>query len=424
MDVTFNITLTESQKEAYRAAHNKDIKFLTLAWSRQAGKSTLMKVLCIEWLFSKNKRIAYICRNYILAKKIYKDIIQAIPKEFIKTSNGTDLLIESTFGSSLQFFSAESGASLRGLTFHYLILDEFAFFKQEQTDGTHLWNDILFPTIKVNGILTIFVSTPLGKNNLFYEMYLRGRDKKYRSYCSILKTIYDDGLVTQEGIEDIRMNIPELSFRQEFLCEFLDSSQTFFSGFEHCFTDYTYNDKTRQWIGVDLSGDGSDETIVTRINDNDEVQQFKVVGTLDEKYKKIADIINKTNNLQYSNVEINGLGAPMLNEIRKLVKDKHKLQEWVTSNSSKEEILSNLAVRIANKEIKFNNEDGELYSQFGTFISKYTKSGRLQLMAMDGKKDDRVMSLAIALQAKLKHRTFNKNNFAFINNSLIKFDLR
>lgn len=72
-----------------------------------------MKVLCIEWLFKNNMKIAYICRNYILAKKIYKDLIQYIPQQFIKKANGTDLTIESLFGSTITFFSAESGASLR-----------------------------------------------------------------------------------------------------------------------------------------------------------------------------------------------------------------------------------------------------------------------------------------------------------------------
>ena len=178
-----------------------------------------MKVLCIEWLFTHNKKIAYICRNYILAKKLYKDLIQYIPNEYIKQANGTDLTIESIFGSSITFFSAESGASLRGLTFHYLILDEFAFFKQEQTDGTNLWNDILFPTIKVNGILTVFVSTPLGKNNLFHTMYLRGLDESYPTYHSILKDIHSigwdiaigkNGPIFIEGNDNWEINGPQI----------------------------------------------------------------------------------------------------------------------------------------------------------------------------------------------------------------------
>lgn len=38
MKLNFKINLTESQKEAYQAAHNKNIKYLTLVWSRQSRK--------------------------------------------------------------------------------------------------------------------------------------------------------------------------------------------------------------------------------------------------------------------------------------------------------------------------------------------------------------------------------------------------
>ena len=423
MKLQFKINLTKSQKEAYEAAHNKK-RYLTLVWSRQSGKSVLMKLLCIEWLFQQNKHIAYVCRNYILAKKLYRDILSAIPQDQIQKANGTDLSITTRFNSTLTFYSAESGASLRGLTFNYLILDEFAFFKMEQTDGTNLWYDILYPTIKIKGRKVIFVSTPLGKNNLFYTMYQKGflpSTKPY--YDTIVKDIYSDGLIDKEGIEEIKRQIPELSFRQEFLCEFLDASLSFFTNYEKCFTSYQYNHNSKQYIGVDLSGDGKDETILTKENDENQTIQYKIEGTLDEKYKQIANIINNTNNLKYSYIEVNGLGSPMLNEIKKLVKEKHKLQPWLTTNKSKEEIISNLAVAIANGDIMFNEDNTELKHQFSTFISKYTKSGNLQLQAQEGYKDDRIMSLAIAYHSKSLNKTFTKSNFAIINNSLNKYDI-
>ena len=380
-----------------------------------------MKVLCIEWLFNKKKQIAYICRNYILAKKIYKDLIQYIPHNYIKQANGTDLTIETIFGSTITFFSAESGASLRGLTFHYLILDEFAFFKQEQTDGTNLWNDILYPTVKVNGILTIFVSTPLGKNNLFHEMYLRGIDNTYPTYHSILKDIYADGLISDEGVEEIKKNIPEMSFRQEFLCEFLDSSITFFSGFEKCFKKFDYNRNIKQWIGIDLSSQGEDESIISFINEKNEIDIITIKGTLDNKYKEIANIINKTNNLQAVYIEENGLGSPMINEITKLVKNKSLIHSWFTNNTSKEEIISNMAVKIAKEDILFNENDKKMYSQLGTFIVKYSKTNKLQFEAQSGHHDDCVMATAIAIQCK-EHFKYDKNiSFAraTYNNKLI-----
>ena len=90
----------------------------------------------------------------------------------------------------------------------------------------------------------------------------------------------------------------------------------------------------------------------------------------------------------------------MYNEIKKLVKDQTKLKEWETSNSSKEEIITKLALGIAQKGVSFNEMDKSLFSEFGTFVATYTKGGHLQFGAISGKHDDRIMSLAIALQAK------------------------
>jgi len=397
--VHFKINLTKTQKEIYRLAKDESFKYLTVVCSRQQGKSTVMMVLCTEWLLKPNVKIGYVCRTSLFAETGYSDLLRIFPEALIKKANATTKYLETVFGSSIRFFSAESGNSLRGQSFHYLINDEFAYFGFEQTDGSDLWNHILSPTVKVKGRKCIFVSTPLGKNNRFYEMYLRGLDDNFPQYKSILKTIYDDGLISKDEIEDTRKSIPELAFNQEYLCLFLDSALTFFSGFEDCFKplNIQYN---QTYIGVDLSGNGQDATILTKINEKNEVEQFEITGTLDMKYNKISNIINESKNLQMVYLENNGLGAPMINEILKLVKSKHLIKEWTTTNASKEEILSNLAVVIAQKGIVFDELDRSLYSEFGTFVANYTKSGHLQFGAISGKHDDRILSLAIGLQAK------------------------
>ena len=403
MEVTFKIKLTRSQDEILKLAHDPRYKFITLVLSRQQGKTTSMMILVMEWLLEKDKKIGYVCRNNVFVRTMYDELVKIIPDNLIKRQNGTSYIIESIFGSKLQIFSAESGASLRGQSFHYLICDEFPFFKMEQTDGTHLWNDILSPTVKVKGKKCIFVGTPLGKDNIFYTMYKRGLDEKFDDYASLLKTIYDDGLIKKEEIERTRRDIPDVSFRQEYLCEFMDNNDlVFFQGYANQFKKYPYRyEKT--WIGVDLSGNGTDETIVTKINEKDEVEQIVVRGTLDMKYQQIATIINEAKNLQMAYIEVNGLGAPMFNEIKKLVKNKALLKEWITTNSSKEQIITNLALRIAQNRISFNEADNGLRDQFGTFICRYTKSRKMQFEALVGHHDDRILSLAICLQAKLDY---------------------
>lgn len=418
MEVKFDLTLSKSQKEVYDLVQDKKYKYITVAFSRQSGKTVLMECLCIEWLFGKYNSIAYICRNFVLAKKLYRELIRILPKDVIKSANGADFFIESIYGSTLNFYSAEQGASLRGQTFTHMICDEFAFFKQEQTDGTHLWNDILSPTLKARGKKCIFVSTPLGKNNIFYEMFQRGLSDEFPKYTSILKTIYDDGFIQPNEIEEIRKSIPELSFKQEYLCEWLDDGLSFFQGFSDCFDIDKYDGK-KSWIGIDCSGDGSDATVCAKISDKGDVELFEAVGTLDMKYRQIADFVNKTNPVAVF-CEINGLGSPMYNEIRKLVKNKSKLYEWVTSNSSKEEIISNLAVEIANKNIHFLKNDMKLYNELGNFVVSVSKSRKLTFAARGSGHDDRVLATAIALKCKTDFRYAGLNNNNFVRSN-IKF---
>ena len=419
MTINFDITLSKSQQEVYNLVQDKRYKYITVAFSRQSGKTVLMLVLCIQWLLQKNVSIAYICRNFILAKKLYRELIKILPKEIVKSANGTDLLIESVNGSVLTFYSAEQGASLRGQTFNYMICDEFAFHKQEQTDGTMLWNDILSPTLKARGRKCIFVSTPLGKNNIFYEMYQRGLSDDFPKYASILKTIYDDGFITQEEIEEIKKSIPELSFKQEYMCEWLDDGLSFFQGFSDCFDIDSYSGN-KCWIGCDLSGDGSDSTVCAKVSENGNVELFEAVGTLDMKYRQISDFIDRSNPVAVY-CENNGIGLPMIGEIKKLSRNKNRIYEWTTSNSSKEEIVSDMAVAIANKEVHFIKSDMKTYNELGNFVVSVSKSRKLTFAARGSGHDDRVMATAIALRCREDFKYAGKNNNNFVRSNIKLF---
>lgn len=419
MTINFDITLSKSQQEVYDLVQDKRYKYITVAFSRQSGKTVLMLVLCIQWLVEKNVSIAYICRNFILAKRLYRELIKILPNDIVKSANGSDLLIESIYGSTLTFYSAEQGASLRGQTFNYMICDEFAFHKQEQTDGTMLWNDILSPTLKARGRKCIFVSTPLGKNNIFYEMYQRGLSDDFPKYASILKTIYDDGFISPEEIDEIKKSIPELSFKQEYMCEWLDDGLSFFQGFSDCFDIDSYSGN-KCWIGCDLSGDGSDSTVCAKVSENGNVELFEAVGTLDMKYRQISDFIDRSNPVAVY-CENNGIGLPMIGEIKKLSRNKNRIYEWTTSNSSKEEIVSDMAVAIANKEVHFIKSDMKTYNELGNFVVSVSKTRKLTFAARGSGHDDRVMATAIALRCREDFKYAGKNNNNFVRSNIKLF---
>lgn len=415
MTVNFNISLSNSQKEVYDLVHNDDYKYYTVVFSRQSGKSTLMMVLCIEWLFGKGNSIAYVCRTRLLGETLYGEIVKVIPKDKLTKTNGSSLCIETVTGSKLQFFSAEQGNALRGQTFTHMINDEFSFHKQEQPDGTKLWYDIMSPTLKVRGKKCLFVGTPLGKNNILYEMYQRGLSDDFPDYVSILKNIYDDGFITPEEIEKTKRDIPEISFRQEYLCEWLEDGLTFFQGYSDCFDiDKWTGDKC--WIGIDFSSDGQDSTICAKISDNGSVEIFEAKGTLDMKYRQIADYIDKNNPVAVY-AENNGVGSPMIGEVKKLVRHRSKIYEWTTTNSSKEEIVSDLAVAIANRKVHFIKSDDKLYNELGNFVVTVSKTRKLTFAARGSGHDDTVLATCIALRCMedFKYQGINKNKFILTN---------
>lgn len=384
-----------------------------------SGKSWLMELLCIEWLLTKrNVRIAYVCRSYLLAKKVYKELLSFLPRKSYDSANGSDLVITSN-GSSIQFFSSESGSALRGNTFHYLICDEFAFFKMEQTDGTHLWNDILSPTVKVKGRKVIFVSTPLGKDSLFYEFYKRGLSESWVKWKSLRKTIYDDGLVSNEQIEEIKASIPSLSFRQEYMVEFLDDSLTFFTGFERCMVDEPYYDDGAVSIGIDFSSSGEDRTVLTKVNSQGRVWQKVVEGSLDMRYRELASLISSTKGLRKCLMERNGIGEPMGNEVLKLLDSRsRRLTDWFqTTNSSKDEAVSAVAVAIADQKITYG--DPQLYDELRAFRCSFSKTGKAVYQGV-GDHDDRVMSLAIAWRAHRNRPQTSAISFARAKDTLIQ----
>ncbi len=381
-----------------------------------SGKTVLAEIMLIEYLFKPNTYNVYISPTFQLGRKVYTEITKMLDgKGVIKKANASTLTIETIYGSTLQCHSIEAYTSIRGTTVNgILVMDECSYYPDVLPNGEEPFSNVIYPIIKARKPKVLCISTPRGKRGFWYSMFLKAVAGE-KGYKEITATIYQDSLVTEEEINEIKRNISDIAFRQEFLVEFLDSSLTFFKGYEDCFSDFKFNDREKIFIGCDLSANGDDATVVTLINESMQVKQYVIEGTLDVKYNRIANIINSIPTLVAALLENNGVGAPMIAEIKKLVRHKSKIHEWNTSNSSKEDIVSNMAVKIANKEIIFDKNDNGLFAELGSFIVKYTKAGRMQFEAQSGKHDDRILSACIALQCKEQYKHQGENNLSFVN---------
>lgn len=418
MEIKIDINLTSGQKEVYKLAHDNSVRQIVMCFSRQCGKTVIAEVLLLEYLCKKDTYNAYISPTFALGRKVFNEMTKLLESsKLIKKANASTLTIESVFGSTLQFFSVEGYTAIRGTTINgLLVLDECAYYPDILPNGEVIWGNVVYPILKAHYKTnkTLLISTPCGKHGFYYDFYNRALNKE-KGIVQVTRTIYDDNLVSLEQVEEIKKSIPSLAFQQEFECKFLDNALTFFTGFEKCFVpSFRFNENVKTYIGIDVSGQGEDETVLTKVNELMQVKQYVINGTFDSKYRKIAEIINETRHLESVLFEINGLGAPMFNEVRKLVNRKMKMNEFSTSNSSKERIISNLASLIEQEKITFDKEDTSLFSQFSTFQASYTKNKHLQLQAKQGYHDDKIMSLAMAVEAM--NTTSNityKSNFGF-----------
>ena len=237
-----------------------------------------------------------------------------------------------------------------------------------------------------------------------------------KGFKYLKKSIYDDELISSLEIEELKKTYPPIAFKCEFECEFISNALSIFEDYDQLF-NHNITEIYDGYCGIDLSTVGTDNTILTLINNSNQVIQYNIKGDLDEKYKQIAEIINKYKPKGIY-IEQNSIGEPIYNEIRKLINRKETLNKWSTTNESKKDIINNLQVQIANKNITFNKDNNLLKSELGTFTYKLTKSGNITFNALDGFHDDTVMSLAIALQAKEDFKY--TNNISFIKKNIMK----
>lgn len=399
INLKFKINLTKKQKEAYDLFHKEEVRELVLNFSRQSGKTTLCEILLIETLVKSKTNCAYISPSFAQGKKVFREIVNLLSQtQLIAKKNSTDLTISLINGSFLQFFTAMNPTAIRGQTISgLLVIDEAAYLPETTSDGQLLWPMVIQPITKAKKPKIIFVSTPNGKSGIFYEKYLQGLNSQ--TTRTVECNIYEDTTISKEDIDELKATTPPLAWQQEFECKFLDSALTVFEGYEKQFIDYQNVTFNRVWCSVDFSSVGEDETIFTK-TDGKYVWQKLINGTLDSKYRQIADIINNEKNMVMCYLEENGIGSPMANEVKKLVKNKSRVLEYITTNENKAENVGNLQLAIAQNDIFFNKEDTELYKQMGVFTYKISKqTRRITYAAKEPYHDDRVMSLMIALRA-------------------------
>lgn len=377
-----------------------DIKYVSVCAGRQCGKSFLLKMLVTKWaLEQQNQKILYITPTSKLSRNFYKELTDSL-KDFIKESNGTELRITFTTGSYVQFFSSESENSIRGFQSNYLIIDEAAFINDDT------FNLIIKPTSLVKGKKIIMCSTPNGAQGFFFQHVVNGLDNK-KGYKTVKTNIYENQFVTTEEIENIKTQVPERVFRQEYLGEFLDNAGTVFTNYMNCLLIDKPILNNKYFAAIDWAK-SHDYTVITILNSLKQVVfRYKMTG-LDytKQVEKIISILNEWKPLITISEE-NNIGT-VVNEMLK--KDyKGKLKCITLDNSFKKEIIEQLIVAFEQRLILIDNDQSLINELQGFTVTYNPASQTIKYGARTGGYDDQVISLAYAYYAASK---LNQSNYS------------
>jgi len=177
-------------------------KYSHLWLLKKAGKPKT-----INWL---------LCPTYRQAKDTsWSDLLDLVSRlGIVKKINQTDLRIELKNGSIIALKGCDNENVLRGVKLNSCVLDECAFLKQT------IWSDIIRPALADLRGEALFITTPKGRNWL-YKLWEYGNTGKDADWASFHFTIYDNPHISREEIAQIKAEVSDLTFKQEFLAEVL-----------------------------------------------------------------------------------------------------------------------------------------------------------------------------------------------------------
>ena len=162
----------------------------------------------------KNPRFAYIAPTFKQAKSIAWDYMKQFTAKIPNTKfNETELRVDLPNGSRITLLGAENSDGLRGIYLDGCVIDEYA-----NIDGK-LFAEIIRPALSDRKGYCVFIGTPAGMNNNFYDLYQHANGAEdwfnYKAKAS------DTKIVDPEELEKAKEVMGEKKYLQEFECDWI-----------------------------------------------------------------------------------------------------------------------------------------------------------------------------------------------------------
>jgi phage terminase large subunit-like protein len=279
---TYNFTwhLSPKQREVFEA----NTRFRIVMGGRRFGKNEVETAAEIDYALNPSEYsfgqddpskvlVWHVAPTYRQAHRHgYKKVKEKLPQALIADSGGSEYspsYIELETGGSIEFLSYDNPEGLQGEGVDLLCGDEWAYSDEE------IWDADLRPMLLDSGGGAILISKPLGENH-FYEKYARGAtvDMPYSNgsernteWYSVHATSYDNPLIPESEIDNLKDETPERIFRREYLADPTRGGSVYDTDMFHWIAPGDVSDNVKPMIGVDPAATA--DSTSAQANDSD-----------------------------------------------------------------------------------------------------------------------------------------------------------
>lgn len=372
-----------------------DTRFKVICCGRRWGKTVIAAKKGLEKCNSKpNQMVWWVAPTYKIVKRGYREVLRQLPKGMLSHEPpqdsafdaGRSVILRFKNGSRMEFYSAERPEGMLGEGVDLAILDEAAIMN----NGKSVWDQIISPTLIDREGQGLLISTPRGRN-WFYYLWLKGQsdDHKSRNYKSWKMPSSANPFLPIEAIEEMKENLPLLTYQQEVEADFVASAGAVFRISDEQIREELSRPKGHVCVGVDLAK-SNDFTVLSAANAETMepcgYDRFNDVawGVQKNRIKSFVRSLMRAGAVSVTLImDSTGVGDPIAEEIEEYGYDVVP----INFTKTKQFMVTQLAKDIEDGYVRlYAGEDITEFENYGYTVNEET--GKTKYSAPEGQHDD------------------------------------
>lgn len=361
-----------------------------IAPGRQWGKTTfLQRTACEAILYGRH--VGWYAPEYKRLDEPFRRILKTIPQELIAARDLNAKRLELSGGGILKGWTLEDIDAGRGSTDHLALVDEAGLVPNiERT-----WHENIMPTLARHKGRVIFSGTPKGRNG-FWRLKCLCDDPTKPEWSFHPGPSGQNPFLPPEFQEEARLSMPDRSYRQEILGEFLEDGGEVISGLDKITQAGISHIEAAEGLtyraGLDLAKT-TDFTVLTIVDPEGRQVLFERWQHLpwDQTIERVVKLIQPYQPTLW--IDATGVGDPIYERISKAYK---RTKPFKFTEQSRADLLNSLVMAFEHGELKLLDIP-EQRAELESMEWAVTRSGKTRLQVPDGSHDDTIMALALAV---------------------------